>query len=119
MGPSPIRVSSSSDRARVGSPSSAYDAAMPAVPSEVVPALLAAHRDSTRPVTVPKYRYSQGRPFLLDREIWPRLLGLEGTALPEAVIATHERWVQEVWIDHLAPSVMATPDDLSDAAPRR
>lgn len=95
------------------------DAAMPAVPSEVVPALLAAHRDSTRPVTVPKYRYSQGRPFLLDREIWPRLLGLEGTVLPEAVIATHERWVQEVWIDHLAPSVMATPDDLSDAAPRR
>jgi molybdenum cofactor cytidylyltransferase len=95
------------------------DAAAPAIPLEVVPGLLAAHRNTRRPVTVPKYRYSQGRPFLLDREIWPRLLGLEGAALPEAVLATHNRWVEEVWFDHLAPAVIATPSDLSDAAPRR
>lgn len=95
------------------------DAAMPALPIEVVPALITAHRDSSRPATVPKYRYSHGRPFLLDRDLWPRLLGLEGSALPEAVLATHERWINEVWFDRLAPAVITTPDDLSDAAPRR
>lgn len=95
------------------------DAAMPSVPPEVVPALVAAHRTSTRLLTVPKYRYSLGRPMVVGRELWSRLLGLEGGATPESVVATHEQWVNEVWFDHLSPAQVLTPDDLSDLAPRR
>ncbi len=95
------------------------DAAMPLVPAEVVPALVASHRTSTRLVTVPKYRYSRGRPMIVDRELWSHLLGLEGGVTPESVVATHEQWVNEVWFDHLSPARILTPDDLSDLAPRR
>ncbi len=92
---------------------------MPTLPREVPAQLVAAHLASARPATVPKYRYVRGRPILLERELWPRLLGLEGRALPEAVLATHERWVEEVWLDQLVPGRVETPDDLADLAPRR
>lgn len=95
------------------------DAAMPTVPPEVAAQLAATHRASSRPATVPKYRYVRGRPLLLDRELWPRLLGLEGAVMPESILATHERWVEEVWLDQLAPGRVDTPEDLEDLAPRR
>jgi len=39
----------------------------PAVPVEVVDALLASHAGSDKPVSVPKYRYTSGNPVLVDR----------------------------------------------------
>ncbi len=91
----------------------------PALPAEVVPALIEAHRASPLPATAPKYRYVRGRPLLVHRELWPRLLGLEGSASPETVLATHDQWVEEVWFDHLAPATITTAQDLTDLTPRR
>jgi molybdenum cofactor cytidylyltransferase len=95
------------------------DADTPAVRPEIVPRLVAAFTESSRPAAAPKYRYSRGRPFILDRELWPRFLGLEGDADPDAVLATHDRWVEDVWFDHLAPVGVATPQQLEERAPRR
>jgi|GEM_PF-836227 len=93
--------------------------AMPLVPPGTVEQLLAAHDARTHPATVPKYRYAWGRPLILDRQLWPRLLGLEGGTTVEAVLATHTKWVSEVWIDHLPPSLVTRPDDIETLAPRR
>lgn len=95
------------------------DADTPQVAPDVVAALLEAHARSGRPAAVPKYRYSRGRPVIVAREVWPRLLGLEGSVGPEAVLATHERWVEEVWFDQLPPVKVTSPDDLVDLRRRR
>lgn len=92
---------------------------VPDLPEGTVEALVAAYADAERPAILPKYRYAPGRPFLLDRALWERFLGLEGDTVPEAVLATHVQWVTEVWIDHVPPRRIVTPDDLQELAPRR
>ncbi len=94
-------------------------AAAVAAPASVVDRLLEERVRSGRPAVVPKYRYAQGRPVVVKREIWPRLLGLETGTTIEAVLATHAHWVAEVWLDSLPPRVIATPEDLAELAPRR
>ena len=85
---------------------------MPILPPGAVEEIVGAHQSAGTPATVPKYRYARGRPMVLGRELWPRLLGIEvGTTL-EGVLATHAKWVTEVWIDHLPPPKITTPEDL-------
>ncbi len=90
-----------------------------AAPASVVGSLLAERVRSGRPAAVPKYRYVRGRPIVVNREIWPRLLGLEAGSTVESVLATHVHWVAEVWVDSLPPREIATPEDLAELAPRR
>jgi hypothetical protein len=61
---------------------------------------------------VPKYRYSVGWPVVLDDTLWKYLLGGEGTVDLLAVVASHGVSVEEVWLDHLPPTIYATPADL-------
>lgn len=91
-------------------------AEMPIIPPGVVPDIIAAHQAGERPATVPKYRYAHGRPVVIGRELWPSLLGIEKGTTLEGVLATHTRWVTEVWIDHLPPTIMASPADLQKLA---
>jgi molybdenum cofactor cytidylyltransferase len=93
---------------------------MPLIPAGTVDALLAADGGpGSPPAIVPKYRYARGRPVLIRRELWPRLLGLGATASVEAMLATHGALVTDVWIDHLPPPVVAHREDLEGLAPRR
>lgn len=93
---------------------------MPVVPAGTVEALVGAYRTSGAPqAVVPKYRYVRGRPLLIRRDLWPRLLGLEGGTSVEAVLAAHGTLVTEVWVDHLPPAVVASPEDRDALAPRR
>ncbi len=94
------------------------DGDTPQVTEKVVSQLMDAHRESKRPVTVPKYRYTRGRPLVIDRELWPRLIGLEENSEVEAVLDTHADLVEEVWVDALPPRHVLTPDDLKQLAPR-
>lgn len=84
----------------------------------VVAELLQHRRRRRRPATAPKYRYALGRPIVIERELWPRLLGLEAGSHVEAILATHTQWVDEVWVDQLPPRRIVTPSDLSELAPR-
>jgi len=51
---------------------------------------------------VPKYRYRRSLPIVLAREMWERLLGLEGDVDLLDLLESHPDGVVEVWFDHLA-----------------
>jgi molybdenum cofactor cytidylyltransferase len=87
-------------------------------PVGVVTMLLEERLAARTLAAVPKYRYAAGRPLVLHRDLWPRLLGLEATSGVEAVLATHAQWVTEVWFDRLPPRPVASPEDAAELAPR-
>jgi len=60
---------------------------------------------------VPKYRYRRGFPIVLTREIWERLLGLEGDVDLLDVLESHPDGVVEVWFDHLDEPRIERPGD--------
>jgi CTP:molybdopterin cytidylyltransferase MocA len=80
--------------------------------------LLSAHRRSGTLVTVPKYRYTRRGPLVLDRRLWPRIMGMEGDADLLRLIQAHPEWVGEHWVDRLPPRAMRTADDVAGEAPR-
>jgi CTP:molybdopterin cytidylyltransferase MocA len=84
----------------------------PRIPPDVPPALLAAAAESGRPAVVPVYRYQRGNPVLVGRELWERLMSLEGDAGAAGLLRAHPAWVQEVRFDHPAPADIDTPTDL-------
>lgn len=91
---------------------------MPLIPAGTVGALLDAGRRGSSPAVVPKYRYAHGRPLLVKRDLWPRLISLAAGTSVETVLATHGALVTEVWVDHLPPPVVTRPEDLEMLAPR-
>ena len=90
----------------------------PAVPVEVVDALLASHAGSDKPVSVPKYRYTSGNPVLVDRLLWPRLMSLEGDEGAGRLWQAHPEWVNEVWFSDLAPRDVDTETDVAEMRPK-
>jgi len=84
----------------------------PGVDAGTVGALVDAANEEGAGAVVPKYRYSVGWPVVLDDTLWKFLLGGEGTVDLLAVIASHGVSVEEVWFDHLPPTVYTTPADL-------
>jgi CTP:molybdopterin cytidylyltransferase MocA len=86
----------------------------PAPYGSVVDRLLAARRHGGRPAIVPKYRYAAGYPIVVGAELWPRLIGLEGSASVDQVLQSHRDWMEEVWFDRLPPRRILTRDDLLD-----
>lgn len=91
----------------------------PAVRADVVTALIEKHRRGSAMAIVPKYRYSQGNPVLIDRELWPRLMSLEGDQGAQRLLQAHPEWVEEVWFDSLPPRDIDTQADLEELRPRR
>jgi len=65
---------------------------------------------------VPKYRYRRGFPIVLAREMWERLLGLEGDVDLLDLLESHPGGVVEVRFDHLSEPRIERPDDVT---PRR
>jgi molybdenum cofactor cytidylyltransferase len=91
----------------------------PAVRADVVTALIEKHRRSSAMAIVPKYRYSRGKPVLLDRALWPRLMSLEGDEGAQRLLQAHSEWVEEVWFDSLPPRDIDTQADVEELRPRR
>lgn len=94
------------------------DGAAPGVTADVIEELIDAHDAQDRPATIGKYRYSRTWPVIVAREMWPRLLGLEGAGGLASLIETHPSWVNEHRFDRLPPRTIATPDDLAARSPR-
>ena len=91
------------------------DVVVPTIGADVVERMVDVFETVDRYAVVPKYRYSRGQPFLLAPQIWGRMMGLEGAATIEAVLSTHPEWVEEVWVDRLAPHIIRSLEDLKDA----
>jgi CTP:molybdopterin cytidylyltransferase MocA len=66
---------------------------------------------------VPKYRYARGWPIVLGRDLWERLLGLEGDVDVLAFLETHPDGVCEVWFDRLPPARVMWASDLPARPP--
>lgn len=93
------------------------DAATPGIHPEDVAALIAGHDPAQAPVSVTVYRYAPGAPYVVEPELWPRLMGREGKALIETLWKAHPEWVAEVRVDRLAPRPITTPSQLEELRP--
>lgn len=86
----------------------------PRIPVEVPAALLAAAESHGRPAVVPVYRYQRGNPVLVGRELWGRMMSLEGDTGAAALLRAHPAWVHEVRFDHPMPADVDLPADIQD-----
>ncbi|MEN8237797.1 MAG: NTP transferase domain-containing protein [Actinomycetota bacterium] len=84
----------------------------PGVERTVVETLIDAARETDADAVTPKYRYAKGWPVVIGPGLWDRFLSIEGSLDVLDVIATHAHTSEEVWVDHLEPQVIASPDDL-------
>jgi CTP:molybdopterin cytidylyltransferase MocA len=87
------------------------DRALPG--ADAVDALLAASVTSHRPIVATKYRYATDHPLLVREALWDRVLGMEGGATLDALVATHPEWVTEVWVDTVPPRRFESADDVA------
>jgi molybdenum cofactor cytidylyltransferase len=83
----------------------------PGLAPDVIPALLAAHRASGRPIVAPRYQDGPGNPVLFDRAIFPELLALEGDRGARPVVARDPARVEWVALDWPMPPDVDTPAD--------
>ncbi len=95
------------------------DAAMPSVRAEDVAVLVEAHDPDAALVTIARYRYASGPPYVVDPEIWPRLMVREDDADLDLLWQAHPGWVTEVRLDRLPPRRIVTPMDLDELRPTR
>ncbi len=91
----------------------------PFIPDEVVPQLIAEYRAERPAAVMPRYRYTRSNPALVGRELWGRLMSLEGDAGAQRLLQAHPRWVREVYFDLAPPRDVDTPDDVAELRPRR
>jgi molybdenum cofactor cytidylyltransferase len=90
----------------------------PEVPVEVVRELLSSHQRSSKPVTIPKYRYNWGNPVVVDRSLWARLMSLEGDEGARRLWQAHPEWINEVWFSEAPPRDVDTDADVEEMKPR-
>jgi molybdenum cofactor cytidylyltransferase len=83
----------------------------PVLAPTIIPALLAAHRASGRPIVAPRYQDGPGNPVLFDRAIFAELLALQGDQGARPVIAREPARVEWVVLDLPMPQDVDTPAD--------
>jgi molybdenum cofactor cytidylyltransferase len=91
----------------------------PDIPDDVAEKLAEAWKVSKHLAVVPKYRYTWGNPVLVSRDLWPRLMSLEGDEGARRLLQAHPEWVEEVWIESLPPRDVDTQRDVEEMRPRR
>jgi molybdenum cofactor cytidylyltransferase len=90
----------------------------PDIPGDVPIGLMATVASATRPALVPVYRYERANPVLFDRQLWPRLMSLEGDVGAAGMLKAHPEWVEEVRFDHLPPHDVDTEADAAELGGR-
>lgn len=90
----------------------------PVIAEEVPAALIDALKVSKKPVAIPRYRYTRGNPVLLTRDIWPRVMSLEGDSGAMSMFEAHPEWVEEAWFESLPPRDVDTQQDVEELRPR-
>jgi len=85
----------------------------PGIRPSLVGELVAVAIEKRADAVVPKFRYAKGWPVVLSSPLWTRFLGLEDSVDVHGVITTHATSAEEVWVDHIAPPILDTIDDLT------
>ena len=89
----------------------------PNIPAETAMRLREAYQPGVTPAVVPRYRYTNANPVLVDRSLWRRLMMIEGDRGAMPVLATHPEWVTEVWFPHLPPEDVDNQEDVERLRP--
>lgn len=89
----------------------------PGVTVETAKRLQEAYRPGVTPVVVPRYRYVNSNPALVDRALWRRLMMLEGDRGAMRLFKAHPEWVTEVWFSHRPPEDVDDQQDVERMRP--
>ena len=77
-----------------------------------------AYQPGVTPAVIPRYRYTNSNPVLVDRMLWRRLMMLEGDRGAMHLFKTHPEWVTEVWFPENAPEDVDDQQDVDRLKPR-
>ena len=91
----------------------------PGIPAGTARRLREAYRPGLTPAVVPRYRYTNSNPVLVDRTLWRRLMMMEGDRGAMPLLATHPEWVTEVWFPELPPEDVDDQADVDRLRPGR
>ena len=85
----------------------------PLTPPDVIPALLAAQRQSGKAIAAPSYRGTRGTPVLFAADVFSELRTLGGDAGARDVVTVDPERVAIVEFDVAMPADVDTPEDLA------
>jgi molybdenum cofactor cytidylyltransferase len=90
----------------------------PQIEPSVVGAVMAEYRSSRAAIVVPSYQKRRGHPWLLDRQLWPALLGLAPPATLREFLQAQTSLIRYLPVE--TASILKdldTPDDYASQAP--
>jgi molybdenum cofactor cytidylyltransferase len=83
----------------------------PFLDGRIIPALLAGHAQTGKPIIAPRYREGRGNPVLFSREMFPELLVIHGDQGARSVVERDAGRVALVDFDFPMPPDLDTPED--------
>src|SRR5260370_32165120 len=84
----------------------------PFVRPETLDRMIACHREPAAEITIPLYKGFRGNPVLLDRTVFPELMGLSCDVGCRAIFGSHTQGIRKVEADD--PGVLLDIDSLED-----
>lgn len=84
----------------------------PFVRPETLDRMIASHRESAAEITLPLYRGFRGNPVLLDRAVFPELMGLAGDVGCRAIFGSHTQGIHKIEVDD--PGILLDIDSFED-----
>ncbi len=89
----------------------------PGIPPQTAARLREAYQPGVTPAVVPRYRYTNSNPVLVDRALWRRLMMLDGDRGAMRLFQAHPEWVTEVWFPQLPPEDVDDQEDVERLRP--
>lgn len=84
----------------------------PFVQPETLDRMIASHRESAAEITLPLYRGFRGNPVLLDRAVFPEVMGLSGDVGCRAIFGSHTQGIHKLTVDD--PGILLDIDSFED-----
>jgi molybdenum cofactor cytidylyltransferase len=84
----------------------------PFVRPETLDQMITSHRESAAEITIPLFKGFRGNPVLLDRAVFPELMGLSGDVGCRAIFGSHTQGIHK--IDVADPGILLDVDSLED-----
>ncbi len=89
----------------------------PQVQEKTVRDIVSIYLAKPAPLVVPSYRNQRGHPWLVDRSLWPEMLGLPTQVTPRQFLAAHPTEVEYVPADGSILQDLDTPEDYDRSKP--
>ena len=90
----------------------------PGVTPATAAQLREAYQPGVTPVVVPRYRYVNSNPVLVDKVLWRRLMMLDGDRGAMHLFRAHPEWVTEAWQPGFPPEDVDNQQDIDRLRPR-